>query len=72
MWNTDQPPLEYLSRRVIYYKKKKSGLKKMLKSGFLLEKYGKRELSKIIEDRRKQIENRIEEFNKAILKLKNT
>jgi hypothetical protein len=67
-WDTDQPPIKYLERRVQYYKKKLGtvhGLLNVNKHEFMWRKYGNR-LPEIIERRCIQIEKRIKEFNKAI------
>jgi prefoldin subunit 5 len=63
-------PIDYLQRRIVYYKKLRGKMTNCLKDGFMLKKYGKEELEKMIAKRIKQIDLMIEEYNYAIQKLK--
>jgi hypothetical protein len=70
-WETDQPPLSYLERRVKYYKKKIATAKKWTTMDFFLRQYGKKEITRISNRRIAHYETRIGEFQKAIEVLKN-
>lgn len=65
-WNPDQPVIGYLTRRIRYYKKLRSGLGKLSQMNYLIEKYGKRELKRLLKLRAIQIEERINEYETAI------
>jgi hypothetical protein len=60
-WQTDQPPLEYLKRRVIYYKKKRGYSRKWIKDKGMIKRYGKKAIQTAID----RIESRIKEFEQA-------
>ena len=64
-WDYDQPPLEYLRRRFLYYKRKWGHLSNLDMSESLWMRYGK-SLPEIIERRLIQIEEKMEEFERAI------
>lgn len=65
-WNYDRPPIEYLERRVKYYRKKIGSTKGLITRQWLITKYGKRQLKKIIKLRIEHCEARIKEFEQAI------
>ncbi len=65
-WDTDQPVIGYLTRRIKYYKKVRGGLPRHVSSKYLVEKYGKIELKKLIGLRIIQIDERIKEYETAI------
>ncbi len=65
-WQTDQPVDNYLKRRVIYYKKKRESIKGLIKDSGFIEKYGKKKLEKMINERVININKRIEEYEKVI------
>ena len=67
-WETDQPPVNYLRRRVVYYKKKRGKVRKLVHSENLKKEYG-RNLPSIISAVVKGIEKRIREYERAIKKL---
>lgn len=70
-WDTDQPPLEYLKRRVVYYKKRIGIVRGFLKKDddfILWRKYGNK-LPEIVERRVIHYEWRITQFNSAISQL---
>jgi hypothetical protein len=70
-WNSDLPPLEYLQRRVVYYKKRIGMVKGLLKrddDSLLWRKYGNK-LPEIVERKVIHYEWRITQFNSAINKL---
>lgn len=69
-WDYDRPPLEYLQRRIVYYKKKKGVVNGLAKNEFLIKKYRKRQLKKIIAQRIQEIDSRIVEFTEAVTILK--
>lgn len=71
-WETDQPPLNYLKRRIKYYKKKRGEVRGFIKSEFFIQQYGgKRKLKKLIAKRIYQIEDRIKEYEIAIKYIEN-
>jgi hypothetical protein len=69
-WNTDQAPLNYLRRRVIYLKKKRGYTRNLIKDELLLAKYGSEKLTLLVAHAVQNIERRIKQFEKAIKKLK--
>lgn len=68
-WNTDQTPLNYLKRRIIYLKKKRGKVRGLAKKEVLIKKYGKATLKKITVIQVLKIEKRIRQFEKAVKKL---
>lgn len=71
-WETDQPPINYLMRRIKYYKKKRGEVRGFINSDFFIRQYGgKRKLKKLIAARVLQIEQRIKEYEQAIKTLEN-
>lgn len=48
-WHPDRPPIEYLERRIKYYKKKVSSVKSSVNNEWLIKKYTKRGLIKAVE-----------------------
>lgn len=68
-WETDQPPINYLKRRIVYYKKKRGHTRNLINSQLLIKKYGKLKLFFLIASSVDSIEKRIKEFEKAIKKL---
>lgn len=71
-WETDQPPINYLNRRIKYYKKKRGQVMGFIKSEFFIREYGgKRNLKRIIAARIVQIEDRINEYEQAIKFIEN-
>lgn len=71
MWETDQPPVNYLKRRIIYYKKKIGRTKNIIHNEIMFEKYGQKELSAIITRAVEHYEKRIKQFKSSIKKLQN-
>lgn len=71
-WNTDQPVIGYLTRRIKYYKKIRGGLPKCVEYKVLIDKYGKRELKRLINLRIEQINERIVMYETAISVLKSS
>lgn len=66
-WEPDQPVINYLTRRVKYYKKVRGSINnRTLENKFLIDKYGKRELKRLISIRTIQINERITEYQTAI------
>lgn len=70
-YKVDYPPLEYLQRRIKYYKKRKARVKRLPDDEFFVRKYGARKIKKISNDATLNIEKMIKEFEKAISILKN-
>lgn len=71
-WETDQPPINYLKRRVVYYKKKRGSMNGMRNDTTLFEAYGgEKKFQKIVDRRIFWIEQRIKEFEVAIKTLEN-
>lgn len=69
-WETDLPPINYLKRRIIYYKKKRGAVKNMIKDEWMVNRYGGiEEFQKLIDTRILNIEKRIKEFEGAVKKL---
>jgi len=69
-WNTDQTPINYLKRRVIYYKKQKAKVKGLLSrpfTEFKKNRYGsKAKFKKVVDDKIYFINDMIGKFNAAI------
>lgn len=65
-WETDQPPIKYLKRRVIYYKKKIGNTRSFNKNSLLIGRYGKKKLNTMVENVINRYRDRINEFEKAI------
>lgn len=66
-WEPDQPVINYLTRRIKYYKKVRGGINnRTLENKFLIDKYGKKELTRLIGVRTIQINERITEYETAI------
>lgn len=71
-WETDQPPINYLKRRVIYYKKKRGSYRGIRgNSDYYFEYGGKAKFQKLVDDRIFWTEERIKEYEKAIKTLEN-
>lgn len=67
-WLTDKQPLDYLKQRVKYYKKKKSTVKNLHKSGTIVERYGGEEkFKKLVEERLEEIDIMSDQFKEAVL-----
>lgn len=64
-WNTDQPPLEYLRRRLIYYNKRKRIVERLLDKESAWARWGN-SLPELVTRRVIQIERLIKKFQKAI------
>lgn len=68
-WNTDQSPLNYLKRRIKYYKKKRSSIKNCAKNKAVIAQYGEKGVKKLIAISEQRINKRIKEFELAIKKI---
>lgn len=69
-YKTDYSPVDYLRRRIIYYKKQSGVIRNLIKKKILIERYGgKQNLKNFITIRIKAIENRMIEYEAAIKKL---
>ena len=68
-WKTDQEPIDYLKRRVIYYKKKRAQVKGFIHNKGIVKTYERPKLIKLIKSRTTQIDSLIEMFENAIKKL---
>ncbi|MEX2017545.1 MAG: hypothetical protein WD876_03670 [Candidatus Pacearchaeota archaeon] len=68
-YQTDFSPKDYLSRRIIYYKKKRGKVKGLIKHKALIQKHGKIKLEAIVKARVSEIEEMIKEYEKAENKL---
>lgn len=71
MWQTDQPVIGYLTRRIKYYKKKRGSIKAIINDPFFIERYGgKKAVKQIVAERVSEYEARITEYETAISILK--
>ena len=70
-WNPDRPPIEYLQRRVIYYRKQAAGWRRKAKNEALLRRYGKRKVKLIADSLVARFELRAQEFQNAVDVLSN-
>lgn len=70
-WNPDKPPIEYLERRIRYYKKRIPVIKKFVNRKRLIQQYGKKLLKEIINSRVLHTQQRITEFEEAVKILHN-
>lgn len=69
-WETDQPPINYLKRRIIYYKKKRGSFIAMRSDSTYFNDYGgQNRFQKLVDRRIFWIEQRIKEYEDAIKKL---
>ena len=67
-WETDKLPLDYLKQRVKYYKKKKSTVKNLHKSGSIVERYGGEEkFQELVKERLEDIDWMSDQYKEAIL-----
>lgn len=66
---TDHNPIEYLKRRIIYYKKKRGMIRNIHKDKFFVQQYGLKKLKSIQKEGLASIENRITEYEKALTTL---
>jgi len=67
-WETDKPPIDYLKQRIKYYKKKKSTVKNLSKSGSIVERYGGEEkLQELIKERLEELDGMADQFKEAVL-----
>jgi hypothetical protein len=65
-WQVDREPIDYLRRRVKYYKGRMSKVKNLIKEQWMVEKYGEEELRYIIARRLLSIESFISMYEKAV------
>lgn len=71
-WETDQPPINYLKRRVIYYKKKLGSFRTLRENKEYYPQYGgKKEFQRLVDKRIFFTGERIKEFENAIKLLEN-
>lgn len=71
-WETDQPPINYLKRRIIYYKKKRGLYRGMRNDESHYSSFGgKKNYHRLIDKRIFWIEQRIKEYEEAIKILEN-
>ena len=71
-WETDKVPLDYLKQRIKYYKKKKSTVKNLRKSGTIVERYGGEEkFQELVKERLKEIDWMTDQYKEAALILEN-
>jgi hypothetical protein len=68
-WETDLSPIDYLKRRIIYYRKKRGNVRNMHKDEYWLQQYGLKRVKEIQKLAIERIEKRIGEYEKAIKKL---
>lgn len=68
-WNTDHPPINYLRRRIVYYKKKRGEARGWPKDEWFIQKHGVEAMRRASERRIAHLEKRIRQYEKAILKL---
>lgn len=67
---TDFPPIEYLQRRIIYYKKRRGAIRNWPNDEYFVKRYGKRKITSLSKSAVERIEGRIKEYEDAIQKLK--
>ena len=65
-WQHDQPPLNYLKRRVKYYKKKIAENMNYVPEEHILDKYGEEAVEAMVARNTVRMKKRIAEFQKAI------
>lgn len=65
-WDYDKPPIEYLSRRLLYYKRKKKIVENFMFKESAWARWGN-SLPELVTRRVIQIEKRIKDYQKAIL-----
>lgn len=65
-FQTDFSPVDYLKRRVAYYKKQLSRAKVLIKDENMRKKYGAKKLKEIMKLSSKRINDRIQEYEDAI------
>lgn len=65
-WDSDQPPLNYMKRRLRYYERKRNPTLKLINNITLREQYGVPKLQAIIDLTVENIDNRIKQFQEAI------
>jgi len=64
-WETDQRPIDYLKRRIIYYKKKRATVKKLATNA----DYTTEHLKGLVGEKVLFIDKMIKQFEKAVKKL---
>jgi len=69
-WKTDQRPIDYLKRRIIYYKKSRATVKKLATNVHLLTRYTPEQLKESVEARVLFIDKMIKQFERAVKNLK--
>jgi len=68
-WETDQRPIDYLKRRIIYYKKKRATVKNLATNAHLLNRYTAEQLKGLVGGKVLFIDKMIKQFEKAVKKL---
>jgi hypothetical protein len=66
-YQTDYFPIEYLQRRVAYYKKRRSSTKNAIKNKILVDKYGEQETKAMIAKRLEGIDQIVRQYEMAIM-----
>jgi hypothetical protein len=69
-WEWDQPPEEYLIRRLRFYKIKLRRLRRRLDNPYIKDRYTKGQIDKMIKDGTARYSKRIRQFEKAIKQIK--
>lgn len=70
-WETDQPVINYLKRRVKYYKEKRGQVSRMADEPVLLKQWKKSDLKRAVKERVRHYDDRIKEYTDAIELLSN-
>jgi hypothetical protein len=65
-FETDYAPIEYLQRRVKYYKKLRGKTKNWAKDEYLIKKYGQKKMAELSKSAAVRYELRIKEYENAI------
>jgi hypothetical protein len=65
-YNVDHFPIEYLQRRIIYYKKQRGSVNNLLTDPHMINRYGEQKAKELVAVRLEGIEYIISEFEKAI------